>query len=129
MGWKPAAASDAEWKVSVYWTKQSQALEQDRAAGGRTHRILAIEGSEGALGRVILKQPHRRIYAELRWQVDNKEHSRYLCEVRGGNRKANLATAWRHAHEKGLTAASASPSHTAPIADSDFGVEGEYSAS
>ncbi len=100
-----------------------------RAAGGRTHRLLAIEGSEGALGRIILKQPHRRIYAELRWQVDNKEHSRYLCEVRGGNRKANLATAWRHAHEKGLTAANASPSHTAPIADSDFGVEGEYSAS
>ncbi len=128
MGWKPTPASDAEWKVAVYWNKQSQALEQDRAAGGRTHRILAIEGSQGALGRIILKRPHRRIYAELRWQVDNKELSQYLCEVSATSRKANLAHAWRHAHENGLTKTGAATAHTANP-DTDFGAANAYSAS
>ena len=101
MGWNPIPVRDAQWKGPVYWTKQSQALEQDYAAGGRDHRV--IQGSGGALGRVVLQARNRRLYAELRWQIDKKQHSRYLGEVTADNRAANLATGWQRAHDLGLT--------------------------
>lgn len=55
--------------------RQAQALEQDDAAGGRTRRIMP-EG--GALGRIVLRCQHNRIYAELRWQFNKKLHAEYL---------------------------------------------------
>lgn len=103
MGWNPTTPADNQWKASVYWNKQSQALEQDHAAGARSQRRVTIPGSHGALARVILKRRHRTVYAELRWQVDNKQYSRFLCRVRADNRTANLAHAWKRAHELGLT--------------------------
>ena len=101
MGWNPTPVRDTQWKGPVYWTKQSQALEQDRAAGDRDHRV--VHGSEGALGRVVLQPRNRRLYAELRWQANKKQHSRYLGEVTADNRAANLAAAWQRAYDLGLT--------------------------
>ena len=51
MGWNPTHVRDTQWKVPVYSNIQSQALEQDHAAGGREHRV--IQGRV-ALGRVVL---------------------------------------------------------------------------
>jgi hypothetical protein len=100
MGWSPTHVSETQWKV-VYPSKQSLALEQDQAAGGRDHR--RMRGS-GALARVILKARNRRLYAELRWQIDKKPHSQHLGEVSASSRAANLAAGWRLAHNLGLTA-------------------------
>ncbi|KQH79725.1 hypothetical protein AO501_03930 [Mycobacterium gordonae] len=101
MGWNRTPVRDEQWRAPVHWTKQGQALEQDRAAGGRHHRV--VRDSARALGRVVLQRRNRRLYAELRWQTNNKQYSQYLCEVSAKNRTANLAAAWRHAHSNGLT--------------------------
>ncbi|HTQ17590.1 hypothetical protein [Mycobacterium sp.] len=89
--------------MPVYSNKQSQALEQDHAAGGHEHRVM--QGSV-ALGRVVLQARNRRLYAELRWQVNKKQYSRYLGEVTADDRSANLAAAWQRAHDWGLTTTS-----------------------
>lgn len=100
---KRAPVRDTQWRVHPYWTKQSQALEQDQAAGGRGRRIMR---DCGALGRVILRRRYLRLYAELRWQINKKECSKHLCEVSADTRAANLATAWQYAHDRGLTISS-----------------------
>lgn len=81
--------------------RQAQALEQDDAAGGRTRRIMP-EG--GALGRIVLRCQHNRIYAELRWQFNKKLYAEYLGGFSAATRAANLAAAWQYAHDNGLTA-------------------------
>ena len=98
MGWNRTPLHDTQWRVRPYWTKQSQALEQDAAAGGRDHRVMR---DCGALGRVILRRRYLRVYAELRWQINKKEHSTYLCEVTGDTRAANLIVAWQLVHDRG----------------------------
>lgn len=100
MGRKKTPVPDTHWRVHPYWTKQSQALEQDHAAGGRGRRVMQ---ESGALGRVILRCRYKRIYAEMRWQINKKECSQFLCPVTADNRKANLAAAWQYAHDHGLT--------------------------
>lgn len=100
MGWNRTPLHDTQWRVHPYWTKQSQALEQDAAAGGRDHRVMR---DCGALGRVVLRRRYLRVYAELRWQINKKEHSTYLCEVSGDTRAANLTVAWQLVHDRGLT--------------------------
>jgi uncharacterized protein (DUF2235 family) len=112
VGWNPTPVRDTQWKAALYWTKQSQALEQDNAAGGREHRI--IQGS-GALGRVVLQRKNLRLYAELRWQVNKKQYSRYLGEVTADNRAANLAVGWQRAHDRGLTTTSTTANHTVAV--------------
>ncbi len=104
MGWSPTRVRDTQWRPPVHPPKQAQALEQDDAAGGREHRV--VHDSGGALGRVVLQPRNRRLYAELRWQVNQKQRSQYLCEVTADTRAANLAAAWRKSHDRGLTTAS-----------------------
>lgn len=98
MGWSPTHVTDTQWKV-VYASKQSLALEQDQAAGGRDQR--RMRGS-GALARVTLKARNRRLYAELRWQINKKPCSQHLGEVTASSRSANLAAGWKLAHNLGL---------------------------
>lgn len=117
MGWNPTPVRDTQWKGPVYWTKQSQALEQDHAAGGRDHRV--IQGSGVALGRVVLQARNRRLYAELRWQINGKQHSQYLGEVTAENRAANLVAAWQLAHDFGLTNISNTETHSGPQGRND----------
>jgi hypothetical protein len=103
VGWNPTPVRDTQWKVHPYWTKQGQALEQDHAAGGREHRVM--QGNAG-LGRVVLQRRYLRLYAELRWQINNKQRSKFLCEVSAESRAANLAAGWQRARDLGLTATS-----------------------
>ena len=112
MGWNRVPVRDTQWKVRPYWTKQSQALEQDEAAGGREHRIMR---DSGALARVILRRRNLRLYAELRWQVNKKQHSQYLREVPDDTRAANLAAAWQRAHDLGLTTTGSTANHSVAI--------------
>jgi hypothetical protein len=109
VGWNKTPVHDSQWRVHPYWTKQSQALEQDQAAGGHGRRVIQ---DCGALGRVILRRRHLRLYAELRWQTRKKECSKFLCEVSADSRADNLAAAWQYAHEHGLTATSSAADHS-----------------
>ncbi|MFD0272680.1 very short patch repair endonuclease [Kitasatospora sp. NPDC059646] len=80
------------------------ALEQDRAAGGRNHRSVALGDGRYARASITLRlyRRTRRIRAYLRWSQDGETQERYVCEVERDSRKENLAEAWRHAREKGL---------------------------
>lgn len=106
MGWNRTPIRDGQWRVPPHPRKQTQALEQDDAAGGRARRIMP-EG--GALGRIVLRRQYNRVYAELRWQFNKIEHSTYIGGVSADTRAANLAMAWRYAHDNGLTASSGVP--------------------
>ncbi|SIE35449.1 Uncharacterised protein [Mycobacteroides abscessus subsp. abscessus] len=99
MGWNRTPIRDAQWRVPLHPKKQTQALEQDRAAGGRAQRIMP---DCGALGRIVLRRQYNRIYAELRWQVDKKQCSEYLGGVCAETRAANLALAWQEARRRRL---------------------------
>lgn len=100
-GWKSPPMRDDQWKLLPNATILSRSLEQDHAAGGRNRR--AVAGSNGAIGRVILRCRYRRVYAELRWQTGQTQRTTYLCQVQESTRAANLAVAWNHAHQQGLT--------------------------
>ncbi|EIU22541.1 hypothetical protein MA5S0708_4322 [Mycobacteroides abscessus 5S-0708] len=102
---KQSPIRDTQWKVPVHWNKQTQALEQDSAAGGERARRV-VHDSEGALGRVVLQARNLRLYAELRWQVNKKQRSKYLCGVAADTRAANLAVGWQRAYDLGLTTTS-----------------------
>ncbi|MER7109375.1 very short patch repair endonuclease [Streptomyces sp. NPDC000229] len=82
------------------------ALEQDRAAGGRNRRNVALGDGRLARASITLRlyRSTRRIRAYLRWSQDGKTEERYVCEVEFDSRKKNLAEAWRQARAKGLLA-------------------------
>lgn len=95
-GWNSNPVPDETWKPAPHTTIHALSWEQDQAAGGKAQRY--VKGSNGALGRVVLRKRYRRVYAELRWQTAKREHSKYLCQVESNTRASNLATAWRRAH-------------------------------
>ena len=102
-GWnRKDAVKDHHWRVPHGSNKAVQAKEQDDAAGGRHNRV--IRTAPNALGRVVLRCQHRRLYAELRWTDATKQHAGYLGEMTWQSRADNLAAAWRAAHVRGLTA-------------------------
>ena len=78
--------------------------EQDRAAGGRHRRTVAIGEDRYARASVSLRLPkgNRRIRAYLRWSQDGKTQERYIGEVDHNTRAANLAQAWQHARAAGM---------------------------
>ena len=63
----------------------------------------------------VLRRQYNRIYAELRWQVNKKQHSQYLREVTDDTRAANLAAAWQRAHDLGLTTTGSTANHSVAI--------------
>lgn len=79
-------------------------LEQDRAAGGRDRRAVALGDGRYARASIALKlyRRTRRIRAYLRWSQDGGTREHYVCEVDGAARGENLAAAWRQAREMGL---------------------------
>ncbi|MBB4853941.1 hypothetical protein HNP40_001321 [Mycobacteroides chelonae] len=108
MAWNRTPIRDTQWKVPVHPKKQTQALEQDQAAGGRVHRRMP---DCGALGRIVLRRQYHRIYAELRWQINKKRCSEYLGGVSADTRAANLALGWQEARRRGLTVTSNDADH------------------
>lgn len=110
----PQATSGASWKEGLpperaYKRRAgavASAVEQDRAAGGRHRRSVAIGNGQFARASITLRlyRRTRRIRAYLRWSHDGKTEERYVCEVEHGLRRANLAAAWQRAWEMGLLA-------------------------
>lgn len=78
--------------------------EQDRAAGGRHRRAVALGEGRYARASVSLRLPKgtRRIRAYLRWSQDGKTRERYIGEVDRATRAANLAQAWWQARAAGM---------------------------
>ncbi|MCG3042010.1 very short patch repair endonuclease [Streptomyces sp. S1A] len=78
--------------------------EQDRAAGGRHRRTVAVGGDQYARASVSLRLPrgNRRIRAYLRWSQDGRTRERYIGEVDRETRAANLAQAWQQARAAGM---------------------------
>lgn len=87
------------------------AVEQDRAAGGRDRRDVALGEGRFARASISLRlyRSTRRVRAYLRWSQDGKTHEKYVCEVEDDNRDKNLAKAWRCAQERGLLAEKSLP--------------------
>ncbi|MEV4271061.1 very short patch repair endonuclease [Micromonospora aurantiaca (nom. illeg.)] len=81
-----------------------RAVEQDKAAGGRTKRLLSTASGRTVLASICLRLPakSRRVYAYLRWPEGRKTRERYVCQVSCDTREENLAQAWRQALSVGL---------------------------
>lgn len=71
--------------------------EQDRAAGGRDNRVIALDAKRTVLASIYLRLPaqSRRVYAYLRWAEGKKTREKYVCQVTAATREENLAEAWR----------------------------------
>lgn len=85
----------------------SPAREQDNAAGGHDRRVVELRDGRTALASISLRlyKKSRRIRAYLRWSEHGRTRETYLGEVDSETRDENLRSAWRFAHEQGLTAA------------------------
>ncbi|MEU4301874.1 very short patch repair endonuclease [Kitasatospora aureofaciens] len=99
--WKDHAPPERAWKRRK---GTSPSGEQDRAAGGRHHRMVDLGDGRFARASVALRvYPHtRRIRAVLRWSDRGKSPEKYLGEVENDTRAANLAEAWDRARVAGL---------------------------
>jgi DNA mismatch endonuclease, patch repair protein len=84
----------------------SPAREQDNAAGGHDRRVIELRDGRTALASISLRvyKKSRRIRAYLRWSEQGRTRETYLGEVDDETRDENLRSAWRFAHEQGLTA-------------------------
>ena len=100
--WKDSLPPERAYKRRTGAT--SPAAEQDRAAGGRHHRMVELGDGRFARASVSLRlyRSTRRIRAYLRWSKDGETQERYICEVAHEWRGANLAEAWRLASERGF---------------------------
>ena len=95
--------SSAEYEVEprpLSTTPVEGGLLEQAPAAADDHRVML---GSGALARVVLQARNRRLYAELRWQIDKKQHSRYFGELTAANRASNFAAGWQHAQDLGLT--------------------------
>lgn len=99
--WKNQLPPERAWKRRE---GAAPSREQDRAAGGRSRRMVNLGDGRHALASVSLRvYPNtRRIRAVLRWSQDGKSPERYLGEVDQNTRAANLAEAWELARTSGL---------------------------
>lgn len=77
--------------------------EQDRAAGGRTRRLLELPGGRRVLGEVQLRTgPSGRQEAYLLWSGAGGSGQQRLGEVERANRADALRAAWNYVHASGL---------------------------
>lgn len=102
-GWKAAPPPTRAWKADH---NVSPAREQDIAAGGHERRVIELRDGRTALASISLRlyKKSRRIRAYLRWSDRGQTREIYLGEVDGETRGGNLRSAWKLAHDQGLTA-------------------------
>ncbi|WP_349239595.1 very short patch repair endonuclease [Streptomyces sp. WAC00303] len=101
--WKDGMPSDRAWKPRTGMTRESRAVEQDRAAGGRHTRAVVVGEGKYARASVALRlySSTRRIRAYLRWSHEGETRERYVGEVDAATRASNLAQAWSIARAAG----------------------------
>jgi DNA mismatch endonuclease (patch repair protein) len=109
--WKDQPPDERAWKGRPGLTRAARTAEQDRAAGGRDHRLVDLGDDRTARASVELKvlPRTRRIRAYLRWSDNGRTRERYLGEVSETTRERNLALAWRMAHEQQLVISAEAP--------------------
>jgi DNA mismatch endonuclease (patch repair protein) len=85
--------------------------EQDRAAGGRDNRLVAVDGGAVSRASVELKQytDNGACWAYLRWSAGGKTHNRYLGRVDGVGRVERLRQGWELARSRGLLDSASRP--------------------
>jgi DNA mismatch endonuclease (patch repair protein) len=85
-------------------TRTARAREQDRAAGGRTKRLVSGEAGAKVPATVVLTASRKtgNVVARLEWTTAGRRCRRPLGEVDHRTRSANLRAAWRLADEAGL---------------------------
>lgn len=94
---------------------QRSSAEQDRAAGGRDARLLAVGSAGVARASVELKRYKNTgaRWAYLRWSFGGRTFNRYLGRVTGTDRFECLQEGWRLARTRGLVSTAATePSDT-----------------
>lgn len=81
--------------------------EQDRAAGGRDARLVAVDGGAVSRASIELKQytDNGACWAYLRWSAGGKTFNRYLGRVDGSTRVERLREGWDLARSRGLLGA------------------------
>ncbi|MGK8505270.1 very short patch repair endonuclease [Nocardia asiatica] len=96
MKWNNQLPPDRAWKCPRGLNRAERAAEQDRAAGGRYRRLVALEDGRTSLASIELKvyAKTRRIRAYVRWSDNGKYPTRYVGEVNGRTRRQNLVQAW-----------------------------------
>lgn len=84
--------------------RAARSAEQDRAAGGRERRFVALGEERHARASIALRllPRTRRVRAYLRWSESGRTRERYVCEATETTRAANLARAWEIARSKGM---------------------------
>jgi DNA mismatch endonuclease (patch repair protein) len=102
--WNKTRPPDQAWRPQVGLSRAARAAEQDEAAGGRDRRKVALLRGGHAVASMYLRLPpkSRRVYAYVRWSDHGKTVERYVCQVDGTSRAANLAAAWRVFAERGI---------------------------
>ncbi len=102
--WKGERPPDRAWRCPPNLSRRARAVEQDRAAGGRVHRLVTTGDGRVACASIELRvfPGTRRIRAYVRWSDRGKCPTRYLGEVDAATRRENLQRAWRLVAEKGV---------------------------
>ncbi len=78
--------------------------EQDRAAGGRDLRLVALATGSTARASIELKQRTNdtACWAYLRWSIGGRTQNRYVGRVHGHSRIERLRQGWELARARGL---------------------------
>ncbi|MFJ2814988.1 MULTISPECIES: very short patch repair endonuclease [unclassified Streptomyces] len=94
--WKDRTPPDRAWKAKADMNAAARVAEQDRAAGGQHRRTVDVGEGRFARASIALRlyQRTRRIRAYLRWSEAGRTCERYVGEVDGATRAANLKQAW-----------------------------------
>jgi DNA mismatch endonuclease, patch repair protein len=110
--WNEALPEESAWRARPGMTAAERAEEQDRAAGSREGRVIALDKKRHVLASIYLRLPQksRRIYAYLRWSEGRKTREKYVCQVSGATREENLASAWSHV--RATMPPAAAPAHS-----------------
>ncbi|MGH2716602.1 MAG: hypothetical protein ACRDM7_22495 [Thermoleophilaceae bacterium] len=92
------------WRSPPGRSREEVIAEQDRTAGGRHRRLVALPNDRRARASIELKQVrgNRRVYAYLRYSASGETVTKYVGEALGATREARLRAAWKMARAKDL---------------------------
>jgi DNA mismatch endonuclease (patch repair protein) len=102
--WAEGVPDAATWRPPQGRSLQEATREQDEAAGGRSRRVVELDGGAPATASVELKllPKSRRVYAYLRYARDGRTANVYIGQVDGESRLERLRGAWQQVHDRGL---------------------------
>lgn len=94
--WRETPLPGHAWRPVYPEDRRFNSQQQDQTAGGRSKRLLELNGQARALSRIKLAPAGgRRVYAYLLWHEDGARRELYLGEATHGSRDLNLRAAWQ----------------------------------